>query len=72
MQMAADVAAYFSDARHAPGGGVEVMYTDSRRVAKRGSRVGQMKQSKRLGVLSGFPEDVADVVREVQQFRRLS
>ena len=66
MQTAADVAAFFSDARHIPGG-VDVMYTDSRHVAKRGSRVGQMKQSKRLGVLLANPDDVSELVREVQQ-----
>ena len=68
MQMAADVAAYFSDADD-EGAGVEIMYTDARRVAARGARIGQLKPSKRLGALRGWPEAVADVVRraEVEQ-----
>ena len=63
MQMAADLAAYFSEAR-AAGPRVEVMYTDSRRVAARGYRMGQMKASKKLGVLLGDPDAVAAVAEE--------
>ena len=42
------------------------MVTDSRHVAKRGTRVGQMKDSKRLGIVRGRPRAVADVVRAAQ------
>ena len=64
-EMAADLAAYFSTARHfeAP----EVIYTDSRHVAKRGARVGQMKDNKRLGALTAQPERVASIAREAQE-----
>ena len=37
---------------------VPVMYTDSRKVAKRGTKVGSMKKSKSLGRIMGFPQDV--------------
>lgn len=37
---------------------VPVMYTDSRKVAKRGTKVGSMKKSKSLGRIMGFPHDV--------------
>ena len=63
--MAADLAAYFSDWKRA-NTDVEVYFTDSRRVAKRGTRVGQMKDSKRLGVIWASPYTVNDVVRDVQ------
>ena len=66
MEFAADLAAYFGGAR---GGddAVEVMYTDSRRVAKRGSRVGQLKPKKRLGTVWARPGRVADAAREAQE-----
>ena len=64
-EFAADLAAYFSPARHEQE--VEVMLTDSRHVAKRGSRVGQMKDSKRLGTMWARPARVAEVVREAQE-----
>ena len=60
IQMAADLAAKYS----VWGEGYEsipVMYTDSRKVAKRGSRVGQMKQKKSLGRLFGTPKNVEDL-----------
>lgn len=65
MEMAADVAAYFSDQGHCED--VQIMYTDSRRVAKRGGRVGQMKDSKKLGFVSARPARVANAVREAQE-----
>ena len=58
--MAADLAAYFSDSRQHET--VSVMYTDSRHVAKRGSKAGQMRQKKALGKLSGKPERVSQLV----------
>jgi predicted ribosome quality control (RQC) complex YloA/Tae2 family protein len=56
-QMAADLAAKHSiwGEEHAS---IPVMYTDSRKVAKRGSKVGQMKQNKSLGRILGNPRDV--------------
>ena len=69
-QFAADVAAWCSDSRDVGEDDedeyVEVMVTDSRHVAKRGTRVGQMKDSKRLGVVRARPRAVADVVRAAQ------
>jgi hypothetical protein len=57
LQMAADLAARYSiwgdDYDSVP-----VMYTDSRKVAKRGSKVGNMKQNKSLGRMFGNPSDV--------------
>jgi predicted ribosome quality control (RQC) complex YloA/Tae2 family protein len=66
METAADLAAYFSDARRWPDE-VEVMYTDSRRVAKRGTRVGQLKRAKRLGVVWAQPGRVAELARDAQE-----
>ena len=66
VETAADLAAYFSDCR-GWGDEVEVMYTDSRHVAKRGGRVGQMKEAKRLGVVWARPERVAERAREAQE-----
>lgn len=69
LQMAADLAAYYSEHRQSDEGfygGAEVIFTDSRRVAARGARVGQMKDSKRLGVLRGVPEAVEMVVHSVE------
>jgi len=63
MQRAADLAAYYSHHRHDTGG-VNVMYTDSKHVAKRGSKVGQMRKSKRLGQIIGHPSDVCDIARD--------
>jgi len=37
---------------------VPVMYTDSRKVAKRGNKVGNMKKNKSLGRIMGYPRDV--------------
>lgn len=70
MEMAADLAAHFSDSRHRVWDAeqtVEVMFTDSRHVAKRGTRVGQMKDSKKLGTIWAKPARVADAVREAQE-----
>lgn len=69
MEMAADLAAHFSDSRGAVQDDVdvEVMYTDSRHVAKRGDRVGQMKENKKLGTIWARPARVDTVVREAQE-----
>lgn len=70
MEMAADLAAHFSSWRRPyrdEDEDVEVMFTDSRHVAKFGGRVGQMKQKKRLGTLWARPERVAEVAREAQE-----
>ena len=68
VEFTADLAAYFGGSS-ARGGddAVEVMYTDSRRVAKRGSRVGQLKPKKRLGTVWARPDRVADGAREAQE-----
>ena len=71
MEMAADLAAHFSQWRPTHHSNfdeeVEIMFTDSRHVAKRGGRVGQMKDSKRLGTLWARPARIADVAREAQE-----
>ena len=72
MEMAADLAAYFSDSRPRQRSlqddvEVEVMFTDSRHVAKRGTRVGQMKDSKKLGKILAMPVRVAEVARQAQE-----
>ena len=66
MEMAADCAAFFSDWRRSDDE-VEVMFTDSRHVAKRGTRVGQMKDAKRLGTVWARPQRVAEAAREAQE-----
>jgi hypothetical protein len=65
METASDLAAFFSDARRADE--AKVMYTDSRHVAKRGGRVGQLKEAKRLGVIWAKPARVADEARDAQE-----
>ena len=67
MEFAADLAAYFGGGARGGDDAVEVMYTDSRRVAKRGSRVGQLKPKKRLGTVWARPDRVADAAREAQE-----
>lgn len=57
IQMAADLAAKFSVWGESYDR-VPVMYTDSRKVAKRGSRVGQMKQKKSMGRILGRPHNI--------------
>lgn len=59
-QFAANVAAHFSVSRHEKC--VSVMYTDSKHVAKRGSKRGSMRKRKRLGTMIGYPSRVSDVV----------
>ena len=66
VEFAADLAAYFGGGARGDDA-VEVMYTDSRRVAKRGSRVGQLKPKKRLGTVWARPDRVADAAREAQE-----
>ena len=67
VEFAADLAAYFGGGARGGDDAVEVMYTDSRRVAKRGSRVGQLKPKKRLGTVWARPDRVADAAREAQE-----
>ena len=67
LEFAADLAAYFGGGARGGDDAVEVMYTDSRRVAKRGSRVGQLKPKKRLGTVWARPDRVADAAREAQE-----
>lgn len=67
MEFAADLAAHFGGGVRGGDDAVEVMYTDSRRVAKRGSRVGQLKPKKRLGTVWARPGRVADAAREAQE-----
>ena len=56
-QMAANLASKFSvwGERYES---IPVIYTDSRKVAKRGTKVGSMKKSKSLGRMMGYPRDV--------------
>jgi hypothetical protein len=72
MQIAADLAARFSDCyydRHATNyddvvsNKIPVMYCDSKNVAKRGSKVGQMRQGKSIGRLFGDPRNVEEMTR---------
>jgi len=58
-QMAADLAAYYSDFRWETE--VPIMYTDSRHVAKRGTKAGQMKKRKSFGCIVGHPAMVSNV-----------
>ena len=60
-QAAADIAAYFSDYRRFDS--VPIMYTDSKRVAKRGSKIGQMRKRKSLGTIYGYPGNVSDICK---------
>lgn len=68
VQMAADIAAKYSvwgtTATSAPA--VPVMYTDSKHVAKRGTKVGRMRKRKSLGRLMGRPSDVEDITRGLE------
>lgn len=70
LQMAADLAAFYS----VWGGGhcsdksnlfdkVPVMYTDSKHVAKRGTKVGRMRKGKSLGRIMGQPSSVEEIAR---------
>ena len=59
-QAAADLAAYYSDYRR-KFESVPIMYTDSKRVAKRGSKKGQMRKRKSLGTMYGYPGNVYDM-----------
>mmetsp|Transcript_13687 Transcript_13687/g.29807 ORF Transcript_13687/g.29807 Transcript_13687/m.29807 type:complete len:337 (-) Transcript_13687:1032-2042(-) len=56
-QMAADLAAKYS-VWGEEYESIPVMYTDSRKVAKRGSRIGNMKKSKSLGRIMGYPQNI--------------
>ena len=67
VEFAADLAAHFGGGARGGDDTVEVMYTDSRRVAKRGGRVGQLKPKKRLGTVWARPGRVADAAREAQE-----
>ena len=73
IQMAADLAAYYSvwggDHYHNKNDcfdTVPVMYTDSKHVAKRGTKVGRMRKRKSLGRLMGRPSSVESVARELE------
>lgn len=80
MEVAACFAAFFSDSdrssshrRHfaasddAEEEPVEVIWTDSRHVAKRGGRVGQLKDAKKLGVIRAEPWRVRAEARDAQE-----
>ena len=82
MEVAACFAAFFSDysdrsssrRRHfaarsgdAEEEPVEVIWTDSRHVAKRGGRVGQLKDAKKLGVIRAEPWRVRAEARDAQE-----
>ena len=43
------------------------MYTDARHVAKRGGRVGQMKDNKKLGTIWARPARVASPAAQAQE-----
>jgi hypothetical protein len=72
-QMAADLAAYYSiwgttvaRSSRATNDGFEtvpVMYTDSKHVAKRGTRAGRMRKRKSLGRVMGRPSSVEAIAR---------
>lgn len=59
-EFAANVAAHFSTSRYEEQ--VPVMYTDSKHVAKRGSKRGSMRKRKRLGTIIGYPSKVCNAV----------
>lgn len=66
IQMAADLAARYSDSYYNindSNNKVPVMYCDSKKVAKRGSKIGQMRQQKSLGRLFGDPRNVEEMTR---------
>merc|ERR1719453_427061 len=73
MEMAADCAAFFADGH--VGAPVwkrsdeqkRVMFTDTKHVNKRGSRVGQMKPSRSLVTIWARPERVAELARDAQE-----
>mmetsp|Transcript_12216 Transcript_12216/g.15976 ORF Transcript_12216/g.15976 Transcript_12216/m.15976 type:complete len:374 (-) Transcript_12216:57-1178(-) len=66
-QMAADIAARYSSwGEYYAYDSIPVMYTDSRKVAKRGGKAGNMKQNKSLGRMFGRPQDVADMTKGFQ------
>ena len=58
--MAANLAAFYSNSR-LDTEPVRVMYTDTRHVAKRGSKRGQLRKKKALGTMNGYPQAVADI-----------
>ncbi|KAJ1495984.1 hypothetical protein T484DRAFT_1740693 [Baffinella frigidus] len=68
MEAAADLAAYFSDFRRSRDE-VEVIFTDSRQVAKRGGRVGQMKENKKIGTIFAQPARAAELARDAQELQ---
>lgn len=73
MQMAADLAAFYSvwGGSHRYNASesfdtVPVMYTDSKHVAKRGTKVGRMRKRKSLGRLMGRPSSVESIARGLE------
>ncbi len=70
LQMAADLAAFYSvwGGGHYPNKSevfdkVPVMYTDSKHVAKRGTKVGRMRKRKSLGRIMGRPSSVEKITQ---------
>lgn len=67
LQMAADLAAFYSVwGKHKDFDSVPVMYTDSKHVAKRGTKVGRMRKRKSLGRLMGRPSNVRAIARGME------
>lgn len=69
IQMAANLAAKYSDwwenaktQTSLRKERIHVMYTDSKHVAKRGSKIGQMRRQKSLGRIYGYPEELEDII----------
>jgi hypothetical protein len=73
-QMAADLAAFYSmwggtsraGGRHSHLETVPVMYTDSKHVAKRGTRAGRIRKRKSLGRVMGRPSSVEAIARGLE------
>jgi len=79
VQMAADIAAKYSvwgstttttttHRRMDAVRSVPVMYTDSKHVAKRGTKVGRMRKRKSLGRLMGRPSNVEEITRGLEPY----
>ena len=78
LQFAADLAATYS-ALHSQHqhhehqreeqsreGGILIMYTDSKNVAKRGGKVGSMKKKKSFGTIVGYPANVHTITNKLE------
>lgn len=73
MEVAADLAAYFSEWRRAPSWSaegrpdrVEVMYMDSRKVVKSGHNIGKLRAKERFGTISARPARAEQLARDAQ------